>query len=251
MNLTAALGLARSRLLYHGIPFAHRRLIRFYRQFLHEGDIAFDIGSHAGNRIVAFNAIGARTVAVEPQPLFYQYLKRRFESTDVTIVNEGIAAESGTAALHINDKNPTLSTFSDSWIEEISQAPGFTNARWNRTVPIKLSTLDDLIQRFGEPRFCKIDVEGFEEEVLQGLSLPLQSLSFEYLPATKQRACNCIDYLSRLGPYRFNWSEAGTMRLKLAKLIDADAMKKIIEELPLSAKSGDIYGFRNGVGELA
>ena len=45
-----------------------------------------------------------------------------------------------------------------------------------------MTTLDTLVAEYGEPAFCKIDVEGFEVEALKGLSRPLRALSFEYGP---------------------------------------------------------------------
>ena len=39
-----------------------------YRRFVGPGDLAFDIGSHVGDRIGAFRRLGARVIALEPQP---------------------------------------------------------------------------------------------------------------------------------------------------------------------------------------
>jgi hypothetical protein len=40
----------------------------FFARFLKPGDLAFDIGAHVGDRTAAFRRLGARAVAVEPQP---------------------------------------------------------------------------------------------------------------------------------------------------------------------------------------
>jgi hypothetical protein len=62
------LGLLRSVLMYHGIPFRRRRLSQFYARFIRPGDLCFDIGAHVGSRLGAWLPLGARIVAVEPQP---------------------------------------------------------------------------------------------------------------------------------------------------------------------------------------
>ncbi|WP_382326579.1 hypothetical protein ACFJGX_16620 [Hydrogenophaga sp. UC242_50] len=72
------LGLLRSFLVYRAIPWRGAQLRRFYRRFLPVGGLAFDVGAHAGNRVAAFRQLGARVVALEPQPDFVRLLGRRF-----------------------------------------------------------------------------------------------------------------------------------------------------------------------------
>ncbi len=45
---------------------------RLYRQFVRPGDLVFDVGAHVGDRVASFQRIGARVVAVEPQPAMVQ-----------------------------------------------------------------------------------------------------------------------------------------------------------------------------------
>ena len=70
-------GLARSTLIYRARPWRRQRLDRFYRRFIAPGDLVFDIGAHLGDRLAAFARLGARVVAVEPQPTFAAALRRR------------------------------------------------------------------------------------------------------------------------------------------------------------------------------
>ena len=68
---------------------------RFYRPFVPAGGLAFDIGAHTGNRLHAFLALGARVVAVEPQPELVARLERRFgkevAAFNVTVFGKKVA----------------------------------------------------------------------------------------------------------------------------------------------------------------
>ena len=82
------------------------------------------------------------------------------------MVQGAVGAEAGTAELLINRRNPTLSTLSAEWAATVSASPRFPGERWDERVAVEVTTLDALIAVHGVPRFCKIDVEGFEESVL-------------------------------------------------------------------------------------
>ena len=68
-----------------------------------------------------------------------------------------------------------------------------------------MTTLDRMIERYGVPQFCKIDVEGFELDVLRGLSQPLSCISFEYHLTEAERLTSCLDHLSGLSRIRINF----------------------------------------------
>ena len=112
-----AYGIARSMALYHGVPGRHRKMLRFYGEFLGPGDIGFDVGAHVGSRVRAWRALGARVVAVEPQPDFARILRLFFgRDRDVTIVPKALGAEPGSARLGISTATPTVSSLSTDWI---------------------------------------------------------------------------------------------------------------------------------------
>jgi FkbM family methyltransferase len=74
----------------------------------------------------------------------------------------------------------TLGSMSTDWIEKVQKASFFPGCYWDREEVVQTTTLDALIDQFGVPDFCKIDVEGFEFEVLRGLSRPVGTISREY-----------------------------------------------------------------------
>jgi FkbM family methyltransferase len=238
-----AIGLARSLLVYHGIPGRQRRLRRLYVRFVRSGDLAFDIGAHAGNRVRALLALGCRVVAVEPQPDFARLLDTLFGARrrDVHVVRAAVGADTGRAWLETSDRDPTLATTRPAWRAARQAEPGFAHVRWNRRLEVDLVTLDWLIARFGQPAFVKIDVEGAEAAALAGLSRPVPALSFEYLPGALDEVAACVVRLEALGPYRFNWSVGETHRLSSPTWVSGTALLDGLTTPAARRRSGDVY----------
>lgn len=244
--LARAWGMGRSLAMYYGIPGRHRRLVRFYRGFLRPGELAFDIGSHVGNRVRAWRKLGARVVAVEPQPDCLRVLRLLFgRDPGVTIVPGAVGAAAGRAQLSISTATPTVSSLSRDWIRSVTADRSFAWVRWDRTIEVDVVTLDDLIARHGLPAFCKIDVEGFEAEVLAGLSRPVPALSFECLPAAYGAALEVLKLVERLGEsaggYRYNYSPVETLRLASDRWLDPAELVRLLEARRPLGRSGDVY----------
>jgi FkbM family methyltransferase len=244
-------GIARSLAMYHGIPGRQRRMRRLYREFLGPGDLGFDIGAHVGSRVRAWRRLGARVIAVEPQPDCVRVLRLFFgRDRNVTIVPGAVGAKAGRARLALSTATPTVSSMSPDWIESVTADRSFGRVRWDRFVEVEVATLDDLVATYGEPAFCKIDVEGFETDVLAGLTRPLRGLSFEYLPPAHDAALAVLELVERLGAaaggYRYNYSPIETMRLASERWLDATELVRLLERYRPLGRSGDVYARLHG-----
>ena len=235
-------GLLRSLLIYYGAPFKVRRLAALYRSYVKPGDQCFDIGAHVGDRTRALRRLGARVVAVEPQPACLELLQwMHRKDSAVTIVAAAVAAAEGQATLLVSERTPTVSSLSREWVEIVRRAPRFAGVTWDGEVVVQVTTLQALMDRFGRPSFCKLDIEGSEAAALSGLTQPLPVVVFEYIPANRRAARDCLEVLEGLGRYEYNWTEREVPRLRSARWLSAEAMDSVVANLPDDAHSGDIF----------
>lgn len=240
-DLPASLGLARSLLIYYGQPWRRFSLKRFYAGLIKPGDLVFDIGAHAGNRSRTLLSLGARVVALEPQPIFADFIARSFAGEELVLLRKAVGKEPGTVDLHISDRHPTVTSISPSWISKVEKATGFRNVTWNRIECVEMTTLDALIDEHGLPTFCKIDVEGAEADILASLHHPIPLIAFEYIPAAMEIAEEAIGHLRKLGSYRFNRVQGEKNHFIHDDWVGADTMLTELSGLAGQALSGDIY----------
>jgi hypothetical protein len=152
-----------------------------------------------------------------------------------------IGRSEGEIRLKLNTRNPTVATASDDFIKSADAAPGWEGQHWDREIKVPMTTLDALIARYGKPAFVKIDVEGFEDEVLAGLSQPLPALSIEFTTIQRSVALNAVKRLAGTAPYRFNAALGESQKFEHPRSLSADEISRWLEELPIEANSGDIY----------
>jgi FkbM family methyltransferase len=234
--------LRRSLDVYYGDAARDAAMDRLYARFLNPGDLAFDIGAHVGDRIGAFRRIGARVVALEPQPDCARVVRSLYGGDpDVTLVEAACGAQPGTLTLHVNSANPTVTTASAAFIKAADGAGGWEGQTWDRHIEVPVTTLDALIGQHGMPDFVKIDVEGYEADVLAGLSRAPKALSFEFTTIQRDVARQCIERLTALGPYRYNVAFGESQRLTFGHCVPAREMADHIAALPHAANSGDVY----------
>ena len=241
-SVQQSVGFSWSFLIYYGLPFRHQALTRIYAPFIRPGDLCFDIGAHLGDRIRAWSKLEARIIALEPHTRMMDWLRRWYgDQSNVLLIEQAVGAQPGMATLWISRLTPSVSTLSQKWLSTVQHNRRFAGVRWEDQVPVTVTTLDVLIAQYGKPAFCKIDVEGAELDVLQGLSQALPALSFEYIPAMIETALGCINRLSQLGHYEYNWRVSEWPRLRSPVWLGPEDIAANLTHMSPDSNSGDVY----------
>lgn len=213
----------------------------FFSNFVKPGDLCFDVGANVGNRIQPLLDIGAKLVAVEPQKPCYEFLKWKFGSK-ISIVTKGLSDSVGVQNFYISDSS-VISSFSKEWIDSVKSGR-MSKYKWEKVELIEMTTLDNLIAQFGMPAFIKVDVEGYELNVLKGLNKAVKMISFEYtVPEQTDVAVDCIKRILEINKnIKCNFSIGESMDYALDKWLSAEAMIEYIETKEFKDTNfGDIY----------
>lgn len=208
-----------------------------YGQFVKPGDLVFNIGANIGTKTRIFLDLGARVVAVEPQPQMCRMLQETF-GTEITLFEAVAGPKDGKGELWLCTDNQ-LATCTKGWAESLQDR--WPMAKWHKKITVPMISLDTLIIHCGKPTFCKIDVEGYENMVLRGLSQRLHALSFEYTVPFIEPALECIDLVRRLGMKYFNYIVQENYRWELDNWADAREMTDILWRLPIETFYGDVF----------
>jgi FkbM family methyltransferase len=179
-------------------PSARRRFLAqcaFLRPFVPKGGLAFDIGANVGDFTAMLLELVARPVAVEPTPESAAAFSRRFPKVPLERVAMADHAGVGRLLVGAKDTDNTLSTAYGAVLED-KRGVKLT------AIDVPLSTMDELALKYGQPKFVKIDVEGYEAEVVSGMSFDPPALSFEFHSSLPDQLSRCLGALDDRG-YRF------------------------------------------------
>ena len=131
-------------------------------QILRPGDLVFDVGANIGYTAILFSHMAGATgkvIALEPSPKCFRLLERTVSDiSNVDCLNLAASSSEGEVSFYESD------SLDRSSIEDI---PGI------KPYSVKTMTLDTLASKLGLPAFVKIDVEGHESSVIEGMSAML------------------------------------------------------------------------------
>jgi FkbM family methyltransferase len=218
-------------------------LYTFYGQLIGNGSLVFDIGANIGNRTEVFLALGAKVICIEPNKKLIPVLKNRFgRNVNCQIINAGCGSEQGQIEFQISE-NSLLSTFSKQFIQHKEKLGNLANKWINKDI-VQVVPLDSIIAQFGNYDFCKIDVEGYELEVIKGLNKKAGLVSLEFTsPTFNNDTIECIKKLHSLGYEFYNLSFGETLQFEFDEWIQWEDLIRYISIDPKmkNVSYGDIY----------
>ena len=226
---------------------SRNQLLDFYGALVRKAGLVFDVGANRGDFADVFLRLGARVVAVEPHPVCIKELHSLYgHDSKFKVAACALGAAPGEAQLYLGEQGmDNVSTLSEDYRQMAKQLPGLAPAGWNQSITVKVDTLDALIATHGMPDFCKIDVEGFELDVLRGLHRPLPMMQFEYQPWSVEKAVACIECLEGQTAYRYNITMAANRDAKVAlrpAWVDATGMIALLRErVAAEGSAGDVF----------
>jgi FkbM family methyltransferase len=149
----------------------------------------FDVGANVGEYSYTFLRLGARVVALEPNPECCATLRTLGHKNRLTIRCEAVGERQGEASLFLGEQSGH-STVSEEWMERASKNdPGY---HWSSAIKARMNTLGGIQEEYGTPDFVKIDVEGYESSVLRGMSFRPSALGFEFHAYAPEQVRDCL-----------------------------------------------------------
>lgn len=216
---------------------------QFYRCFIKPNDLVFDVGANMGNRTKIFLKLNAKVVAFEPQKICAKFLESAFKNENkFTLIKKALGAKNGEAEMFIANEH-TISTLSKHWVTATKESGRFRQNKWNKRQIVEITTLDNMIKQFGIPSFIKIDVEGYEYEVLSGISIPIDCISIEFAAENIKNTYKCIEHMSSLSHALFQIVKGEDTTFYLPEWISGEELKNNLSDI-ISQDSlawGDIY----------
>ncbi|WP_207496992.1 FkbM family methyltransferase [Aridibaculum aurantiacum] len=218
-----------------------KRQIDFYKNLVMPNDLCFDIGANIGSKTKVFLQLQARVVAVEPQRNCTEILAALY-GNKATVLQKGAGAKNEVKEFFVANHSE-LSSFNEDWISELKKTR-FASANVQSVEKVEIVTLDSLIQTYGRPAFIKIDVEGYELEVLKGLHEPFGCLSFEYtVPEKKATLVEALEYLRQHYPNSTcNYVIGREDHFALKTWVSIDDLLQLVQKQEFDETSaGDVY----------
>lgn len=210
---------------------------------LNPDDLVFDIGCNMGDKIQDYLNHRCKVIGFDPQYECYNHCINRFNNVpDVKLENIALDEKEGTETMFIASYH-TISSLSKDFVDTTSKTR-FSDYNWNRSREVKVDTLDNMIHKYGNPQFIKIDVEGYELNVLKGLTQPINYISIEFTPELCYKTLDCIEYISKLNDDKsiFNYGYCSHNNFKYDNWVSKEEIINYLTSVKdYKNEFGDVY----------
>lgn len=202
-------------------------LLHFLKNFLKQGDCFIDVGANIGLiSIYASKRVGqtGKILSYEAHPDTYRWLN--FNTTlnkikNIESFNFALGSETGEAKIY------------DNWQVNRGGASLVVKNENSKSYAIQVKRLDDCLPENSKPKAIKIDVEGFELEVLKGakqtveIYKPILIIKVSCLRKNQHENNDLIDFIEQLGFYQL-YKLSGTKE-RVSKLIKINSRLELPE----------------------
>ena len=182
-------------------------MVSLFKSLLQPSDTVLDIGANIGCTSLLFGDVASKVYSFEPSPSTYRWLAQNVQSaklTNVEPVNLGLGKDAGTFELTFAPNNR-----SGGFVSNLTSA-----SEGHQVEQINIAKGDDFIRKrqIAKVDFIKIDVEGFEQSVIEGLAAtiardqPLVALELNHwcLNAFQRTSVpDFFDFLRGVFPYLY------------------------------------------------
>ncbi|MBK6991983.1 MAG: FkbM family methyltransferase [Chitinophagaceae bacterium] len=209
---------------------------RFYKSFFltRKIKLVFDIGANVGDRTTIFSKLADKVIAFEPSRKTYERLEKRFSSSRIIMQNIAVGPSDGEVDFfEVKDMHPYSSASEKHIQTTLINRENYGGDIIKRKV--KVSTLDSLIKEFGTPDYIKIDVEGYELDVIKGLTKIISIISIEAnLPEFLDETCESIRIIDNLAPGRYKYNIAKAEGFYFEEFIEMTVMLDFLSKTDIS-----------------
>jgi FkbM family methyltransferase len=220
----------------------------FYSQLVPRGSLVLDIGANVGAMSAIFTSFGNRVIALEPNADCVRHIQLSYSGQGLEVIQAVAGPRNGLATLNLSDERDDISSLSQEWIAAIKQEHEEYRGLWSRQIVVPMVTLDTLIEHYGMPYFIKIDVEGFEESVLSGLSIQPPLISFEFNAAFLSATMRCLHSGVLSSDSLFNFAMGDPSRFELESWVQRQDLEKRLRRMEHQDRHGDIF-VRRGLAQ--
>jgi len=214
-----------------------------YEEIIKEGDLVFDVGLNIGDKSEIFLKKGCVVVGFEPLFECFQHAKDRLSNySNFRAENIALDKKEGFEKIFLTSYH-TISTMSKEFISEVKKER-FKEYDWNGERTITTNTLDNMISKYGKPEYIKIDVEGYEHNVLSGLTSKINLISIEFNPELCSETIKCLDYIDNLNNNNteFNYVYRFDDNFKFDKWVSKEEISKYLTSVnDFKFEFGDVF----------